>query len=261
MKRASALLARLGRRRAPAPPDPLTKFVEQAAMRLRQELAGPFEPPPPLDGQFIGPPDYVGVAAEKSGTTWWYRLLVSHPEIVGVPRKELHYFQHHWDADFDAQLIAAYHRYFPRTEGQLAGEWTPRYAVDPWTPGRLAASAPNARLLVMLRDPVDRFRSGATHELHRFGIVQTRMLVENFERGRYASQINRLLQYFPEEQILVLQFEACLRDPAGEYRRTLQFLGVDPGYSPENIGDRVHGAKVPHVNVPADLRLQLVRDY
>jgi hypothetical protein len=173
----------------------------------------------------------------------------------------LHYFQHHWDADFDEQLIAGYHRYFPRSAGELVGEWTPRYALDPWTPGRLAVAAPDARLLVILRDPVERFRSGATHNVARFETLHPRILVEQYERGRYAPQLERLMQHFPIEQIFVLQFERCVRDPAGEFRRTLQFLGVDPDYLPENVGERAYGAKVPHVHMPADLRSQLVRDY
>ncbi len=241
--------------------DPLAQFRAEAAESERRMLAGPIEPPPVGDDQRTGPPDFVGVAAQKAGTSWWYRLLVRHPQIVAAPRKEMHYFQHHWDTEFDADLISAYHRYFLRRDGEITGEWTPRYMVDPWTPGRLAAAAPDARILVMLRDPVDRFRSGATHMVARVEPLHPRYLVEQFERGRYAPQLDRLLQHFAPEQILVLQFEQCVRDPRTYLRRTLEFLGVDPHYSPEKIDEARNPGRIPHVSIPSDLRAQLVRDY
>jgi hypothetical protein len=251
--------------------DPLAEFRSDAAMRREQQLAGPPEPPVLAAGEVTGPPDYVGVAAQKSGTTWWHGLLTDHPQIVGCRgerpglghtiEKELHYFQQDWNREFDERLIAAYHRYFPRQPGQLAGEWTPRYALDPWTPVRLAAAAPAARLLVMLRDPVDRFRSGVTHNVARFGRLHPRLLVEQFERGRYAAQLQRLVEHFPREQILVLQFERCLESPLTELQHTYRFLGVDPEHTPERLTKRVYGAKLAQVELPGDLLTQLHRDY
>jgi hypothetical protein len=262
LSRATDLLSsRRSREKDSVELDPLAQFRAEAAESERRMLAGPVDPPAVGEDQRTGPPDFVGVAAQKAGTSWWYRLLVRHPEIVAAPRKELHYFQHHWDSEFDAELIAGYHRYFPRKAGEITGEWTPRYMIDPWTPGRLAAAAPEARILMMLRDPVDRFGSGATHMVARFEALHPRFLVEQFERSRYAPQLDRLLQHFAEEQILILQFEQCVRDPRTQLRKTLEFLGVDPLYSPENIDERRNAGKIPPVSIPSDLRAQLVRDY
>ena len=61
--------------------------------------------------------------------------------------------------------IERYQRYFPVPEGAVAGEWTPGYLIDFWTPELIARAAPEARILVLLRDPIDRFRSGLTHQL------------------------------------------------------------------------------------------------
>ncbi len=260
LSRATALSCRAPEKDS-VDPDPLAQFRAEAAEAERRMLAGPVEHPVVGEGQRTGPPDFVGVAAQKAGTSWWYRLLVRHPEIVAAPRKELHYFQHHWDTEFDADLISAYHRYFPRLAGEITGEWTPRYMVDPWTPGRLATAAPEARILVMLRDPVERFRSGATHMVARFGTLHPRFLVEQFERSRYAPQLERLCQHIAADRILILQFEQCVRDPRTELRRTLEFLGVDQLYSPENIDEPRNPGKIPHISVPSDLRAQLVRDY
>ena len=264
-------MVRLQQTSSSAPVDPLREFRSDAAQRHEQQLAGPPEPPVLTAGEVTGPPDYVGVAAQKCGTTWWHRMLIDHPQIVGCRgerpalgrtiEKELHYFQQDWDREFDDALIEAYHRYFPRQPGQLAGEWTPRYALDPWTPVRLAAAAPRARLLVMLRDPIDQFCSGVTHNIARFGKLHPRLLVEQFERGRYAAQLQRLVEHFPREQILVLQFERCVHSPQSELQRTYRFLGVAPDHSPETLTEPVYAAKLAHAELPGDLVRQLQRDY
>ena len=81
------------------------------------------------------------------------------------PGKEIHFFDRFWDGrEVPADLPGAYARQFPRPEGELTGEWTPRYMHDFWALPLLKAAAPEARILVMLRDPVDRYRSGIARE-------------------------------------------------------------------------------------------------
>ena len=96
------------------------------------------------------PPDFVGIGAQRSGTSWWHGLIETHPHVhaLGWPFKELHFFDERRDAD-----ARAYHELFRRPRGRLAGEWTPRYMYDAHTPALLRRAAPDARLLVMLRDP------------------------------------------------------------------------------------------------------------
>lgn len=209
----------------------------------------------------IGPPDFVGVAAPRCGTTWWFKVLCAHPQIVGPREKELHFFDAHREGDLDEETVREYHRYFPRLPSQVAGEWTPRYALDPWTPRHLAIAAPDAQLLVLLRDPVDRFRSDMTKSMGRTGTFTSKNVFTNFVRGRYAIQLQRLRQHFPAEQILVLQYESCVRSPRESLRQILGFLGVDPSHESANLQERVNRYKEPAPVVPEDLRAQLVRDY
>jgi hypothetical protein len=185
-----------------------------------------------------GPPDYVGVGTQRSGTTWWFRTLVGHPELRPArgTKKELHFFDRFCAREMTDADVAAYHRLFPRVAGERAGEWTPRYMRDFWTPRLLRRAAPDARLLVMLRDPIERYRSGVPHRLSRTPDGQRDALVHDaIERGCYAAQLERLLRHFPAEQILVQQYEACRRDPVGEYRRTLRFLGVEEDHEPRDV--------------------------
>ena len=192
---------------------------------------GPPQPPKVPAGWHAGPPHYVGVGAQKAGTSWWNRLIEAHPDVVsaGGLKKELHYFDRSWETPFGDADVERYHRYFPVPNGAVAGEWTPGYLIDFWTPELIARAAPDARILVLLRDPVERFRSGLTHQLatSRQPLVH-RDIQGAFQRGLYAPQLRRVLAAFPAEQVWVGQYEACRADPAGQLARTYAFLGLAP---------------------------------
>jgi hypothetical protein len=177
-----------------------------------------------------GPPDFVGVGAQRSGTTWWFEMLLEHPAIRAPRqgRKELHFFDRFGIEESTDADVADYHALFPREAGELVGEWTPRYMADAWTPLLLRRAAPDARILVMLRDPIERYRSGILHRLDRAPEARRGMIASDaIERGRYAWQVRTMRECFGSERVLVLQYERCRQDPIGEYRRTLAFLGAD----------------------------------
>lgn len=197
-------------------------------------------------GWTLGPPDYVGVGTMKSGTTWWWSVLNSHPRVAnskgrgeeylpssdpGVVKKiyslkEVHFFDHYGRIeDFDPAL---YHRYFPRPAGSITGEWTPRYMWDFWTPPMLRAAAPEAKLLVLLRDPLDRFISGLAHHQAKGLELTPTLQHHHFSRGLYWHQLKNLLTYFDRAQVLILQYEQCVAEPVQQAKRTFEFLGLDP---------------------------------
>jgi Sulfotransferase domain len=197
-----------------------------------------------VSGTAAGPPDFVGVGAQRSGTSWWFSLLVEHPDVARSS-KELHYFDRFGDHEFGALEISRYHALFSPPGAQLRGEWTPRYMHDFWTPALLARAAPRARLLAILRDPVDRFRSalqlGVDLRDRRPNRSGPMFVSDALERGRYHRQLTRLLDYFPAEQLLVLQYERCVSEPLRWYRHTLSFLGLaehdpDPAALQRRVG-------------------------
>jgi hypothetical protein len=245
------------------------KMAEMADER-RKRLAAPLKPPACPPGWRTGPPDFVGVGVQKGGTTWWSRAVFAHPDILSPVRKELRFFQHHWDEEFTERRVVEYHRYFPRpdggmatggkltedmvTGGKITGEWTPNYMFDPWTAGRLHRAAPDARLLVILRDPVARLLSGLRDTAyHYYGDPHPRLVSEAIEFGRYGDQLQRLAANFPRSQILVLQLERCIQDPERELARTYEFIGVDPGFLPSDLREPVNESKGPPVAIPSDL--------
>jgi hypothetical protein len=196
---------------------------------------GPPEPPVVPEGWRVGPPHYVGIGAQKAGTSWWNRLIEAHPDVVsaGGLKKELHYFDRSWEVPFGEAEVERYHRYFPVPESKVAGEWTPGYLIDFWAPELIARAAPDARILILLRDPVERLRSGLTHQLATSREpLRHRDIQGAFQRGMYAPQLRRVLAAFPAEQLWVGQYEACRADPVRELARTYAFLGLAP-YEPD----------------------------
>jgi hypothetical protein len=191
-----------------------------------------------------GPPDFVGVGALGSGTGWWHAMLLAHPEIrpPRSPRRALHFFDRFCAAEMTAGDVAAYHRLFAHRRGAITGEWTARYMFDGWTPPLLARAAPEAKLLVLLSDPIERYRSILTDRIAKREADETIYMADAVDRRCHASQLTRLHRFFDPDQVLVLQLERCRRDPLGQYRRTLEFLGVrDREFAPRRLRRKAAG--------------------
>jgi Sulfotransferase family len=210
-------LRRLGMFRADRPGA--TQWVQQ-------------EPKPPdcPAGWSIGPPDFVGVGAQKAGTTWWFHLLAAHPDVYQDPnqRPELHFwdrFSHRWPTDDD---VARYHRFFPRPPGAKTGEKTPDYMYDYWAGHMIKLAAPDTRIIALLRDPVERYRSATAHGADKGWIRDRLNETDVFQHGLYAGQVARLLDLFGAERTLVLQYERCVSEPQAQLTRTYEFLGLAP---------------------------------
>lgn len=231
-------------------------------------LVAPWEPgarlrPPPCpEGMETGPPDFVGVGAQKAGTTWWYQLLAGHPQVFDHPgaHKERHFFTRFVDADFTGDDEAEYHRWFPRPPGLITGEWTPDYMLHFWVPPLLRRAAPDTKVLVLLRDPVERIVSGLTHVARRQVYPDARAATEAFVRGCYVDQLDALGEHFDPDQVLVQQYERCRADPAGQLKQACAFLGLPDVAAPVDtrpVNETVGGKVV----LPEVARRELVRRY
>jgi len=247
-------------RRLPAP-------WQSALLHARGDYA-PWEdgfditPPEPGPDETVGPPDFVGVGVQKGGTSWWYELLLEHPGVYarpGIP-KERHVLTRFCTDTFGPAQVAGYHGWFPRIPGTITGEWTPDYFAYPWVAPLLARAAPDARLLVLVRDPVDRFRSGLTFRL-RSGAPNTSSTVADAVRqGYYARHLRRLYESVPAERVLVQQYERCRADPAGELAKTYAFLGLEP-FDPPEIGREINVSQGGKLELDAEARARLTALY
>ena len=198
-------------------------------------------------------PDFLVIGAQKAGTTALYAYLRWHPGITGPSWKEVSFFDRHW-----WRGEAWYRGQFPlRSGGRLVGEASPSYLFHPLAPERARAVVPHARLVAVLRDPVDRAYSHYQHEvaLGREPLSfedalsaeeeRTRGEVERLiadprafsrawwghtytARGLYAEQLERWLAAFPREQLVVVTTEELGERPQETYASILAFLGAAP---------------------------------
>ncbi len=187
-----------------------------------------FTPPPIREGQVAGSPDFVGIGAQKAGTTWWYDLIATHPGVStpGHLPKERHLLDRMAGQAFDSTAIEQFPRWFPRRPGTIAGEWTPDYATFPWAPELLCRVAPDVRLLMLVRDPIDRFRSGLDHYRNLQQPVDGMVLADAVARGFYTRAIAPWIEVFGPDRLLVLQYEKCVIDTSGQLARTFVHLGL-----------------------------------
>ncbi|MEA2387020.1 MAG: hypothetical protein QOJ22_1194 [Thermoleophilaceae bacterium] len=191
-----------------------------------------------------GAPDFVGVGIELAGTVWWMRLLKRHPQIVGPRggRVGTQYFREFCGREMTEDEVADYHSRFPRRPGQIAGEFCNRYSFEVWAIPLIARTAPDAKLVLVLRDPIDIYArilgfrlAKRSARFSRAAPDETIYMTEIVHRARFGAQLRTLTQLFDRDRILVLQMERILRDPVGQYRRTCRFLGVSDDYVPRAL--------------------------
>ncbi len=206
-------------------------------------------------------PDFLLLGAQRGGTTSLFRALERHPDIVGSTRKEIHYFDYQFargDRWYRGHFPLASRRAEHLRNGQLAlltGEATPYYLACPQAPRRAASKVPQARLIALLRNPVDRawshyrmargqkkeilgFEEALQAEPDRLRGEFEKLVADDgyysrayhrqsyLERGVYLPQIQRWLEHYPREQLLLLVSEDFYRDPAAVYAQVCRFLGL-----------------------------------
>jgi hypothetical protein len=187
-------------------------------------------------------PTYVGIGAQKCASTWLHRILAEHPQVAVPEVKEVDFFSYHYDRGYQW-----YERGFAAAGAARArGEISPSYFCEPSVPERVARYVPDARILLSLRDPVQRALSNHRHEVRvghltgpdlsfETGLANNPMYVE---QGRYATHFKNWLRHFPSERILVVLMEDVESDPLGVSRAVYRFLGVDETYVPAGLTER-----------------------
>ncbi len=206
-------------------------------------------------------PEFLILGGQRCGTTSLFRYLEHHPSIASAYRKEVGYFCSNSDrgeswyrAHFPTERVRAASL---RATGTplVVGEATPYYLLHPAAAARAAALVPDAKLIVLLRNPVERAFSGyglqraiGTEDLSfadaidredaRLAGEEERLLADPGyrslshrhhsyrARGRYAEQLERWFAVFPRDRFLILSSEQFFADPAAAVRQVVEFLGL-----------------------------------
>ena len=181
-------------------------------------------------------PNLIVIGAQKCGTTSLHYYLGLHPEIFMTEEKELNFFleERNW-----GKGIEWYSSHFG-ANARILGESSPTYSHFPvfqGVPERMHATIPEAKLIYVLRDPVERILS---HYMHSWTSgAENRPLPEALEdpesshyvsRSMYYRQLEQYLPYFPDSRILIITAEALLRDRLKTMKKVYSFLNVDSSF-------------------------------
>lgn len=199
-------------------------------------------------------PDFLGIGAQKAGTTWLFEMLSAHPGMAFPAGKEVHF----WDWNTNRGLDWYRGLFAGAPADAKVGDVTPGYAVLP----REAVAAvhgamPGARLLFIARNPVERAWSAALmvlrwglmyeHEASDAWFLDVFRSAQSLGRGDYAACLENWLSAFPREQLLVLLYDDLVADPTAVLEQACRHVGADPApvrhWTADRLGRRVNAGE------------------
>ena len=224
-------------------------------------------------------PNFLIIGAQKAGTSWLAYHLEKHPEIY-LPKREIHYF----DKGFNYKKgLSWYKKHFDAATTEKAiGEKTPEYL---WANGvgwedhlsdvhqKLYETLPNAKLIITLRNPIDRaisainhiIRSGRISPLHNVNellIGKKQDLVKRYgilEKGLYYRQLSEYINLFGREKIMILIFENMISEPQKTIDIVCDFLKVNPYKITENENEKVNQSQFSRTKIAIDYHFPLLK--
>ena len=238
-------------------------------------------------------PDFYIIGVTKGGTSALYDYLTQHPNIQPAVTKEPRFFDKYYDRGLNWYKIGfpfAFHKFlmkkFFRKEF-ITGEATPRYLDYPHAPQRIKKITPNAKFIILLRNPIDRIYSHYNMRLRRSkellsledallqekkrtnGEFEKMKMNENyyspgyfqhsyFDRSIYVKKIKYWMKFFPKEQFLIIQSEKFFADPNLFYKKILKFLNL-----PEHelkIYEKIGAAKYKNPKMDTNTRKRLAEE-
>lgn len=178
-------------------------------------------------------PNFIVIGAEKSGTTWLYRNLRQHPDVFMPPEhhKELFFFSYRYHRGWDWYLSF----FEDAGDTKAIGEATPHYTAGAntgRTACRMALHLPDAKLIYIVRNPVERLPSAYAQALANGEPLPAfsealRTLSTFLETSRYWARLSDYRRYYNDVQIHCLFLEDVRADPISQLEKCFDFLGLD----------------------------------
>lgn len=211
-------------------------------------------------------PDFIGIGAQKAGTSWLHANLMVHQQVFMPKEKELHYF----DRDFEKPL-SFYSSYFEKAEHMIKGEITPAYSTLPeFVIQQIHSHMPELKILFIMRNPVDRAWSKLKMALINRNI-EIETLSENLmlqvlkdplvtEKGKYSLIIRQWEKFFAKN-MKILFFESIINSPQELLTETFSFLGLDKNVDWSLFPYKsVINSTTPHI-MPSSIKRELYSLY
>ncbi len=195
-------------------------------------------------------PSFLGLGVEKAATSWIFACLYEHPQIC-IPIKEIDFFS---DNEKWEKGISFYQQIFqercPNTN--IRGEFSTSYFYHPAVAGRIHQYLPEVKLLVCLRNPVDRAYSNYRNDIMAGTIPKSMdfkkaLKIKDYytRQGHYKKQFLEYYKYFPKEQFYIMIYEDIAADPQAFIRNLFRFLRVDENFIPASLTKRINVSRTP----------------
>jgi len=234
-------------------------------------------------------PDFYIIGAAKCGTTSLYQYLIRHPLVNPGIGKELHYFEEmyyrgeHWYRSCFPFKVQQYFSKFRYGQNFIVGDSTPRYIDHPHVPNRIKNLTPNAKFIVMLRNPIDRAFSHYNMNVKNkyisksfeevidldstkidkyFEFMETSGKTSNdyflhayLDRGIYVKRLKEWMTVFPKENFMIIKSEDFFQNSSVVFNDVLNFLQL-PRFELDEYGAHMVG-KYSEKNIDSNLRIKL----
>ena len=203
--------------------------------------------------------NFIGIGAQKAGTSWLAEALNEHPEIYIHKKKEAHYFNRR---RFFINTFHYERSFRPKKQEKIIGEITPSYISDKKVAKRIYNYNPSIKIIAILRDPTDRCVSQYRMEMKRGTIEKNENIWDAFindlpkygpmrERGYYKQQLDRYYKLFNKEQILILDCNELRDSPDDFIKKAYNFLDVDKRFIPNCLTKRIRHKK----DLPGEIKI------
>lgn len=219
-----------------------TPHQRHLLVMLREHIVGPFTR---ITAGVRALPDFIIIGASRSGTTHFFNTLRHHPQIKTSRIKEVKFFNN--DEKYN-KGESFYRSYFPlRTslkKGDIVGEASPNYLSTPKSADRIKQMLPDAKLIVLLRDPVQRFLScyfykqQKEHQKHiKYPTLEEMLSDENIDQTIkeevtfYIDEIKRYEKYYKSGNLLIINSDDYFSSPEVTLQQVCNYLGVDDSYN------------------------------
>jgi len=193
-------------------------------------------------------PNYIIIGAARCGTTWIGKNLMLHPDIFMPTLKEIHFFDKNY-----SKGIAWYENFFKERTQKAIGEATPGYLYTDGAAQLINKHCPDAKLIVCLRDPVERTYSHFMYREHERKTCNDSMTFEEIiswtpeqgmprlvEESLYFDKLSQYYELFPKENILVVYFDDLKQEPENFLVEIYRFLGVDQNFKSQLSDKKVN---------------------
>ncbi len=199
--------------------------------------------------------NFIGVGAQRSGTSWTYACLYEHPEIC-IPIKEIHFFSR----PRYENGIQWYEEHFAKCgAGKQCGEFSTSYLYSDVTAKRIHEHYPDTKIIAILRNPITRALSQYGNAIKGGEIPESMPFTEYYtteksvlEQGLYAKQLASYYAHFDPSQMLVLIYEDIKKDPEAFIKKIYAFLGVSTDFVPSML----HDESINVTRVPKNIALE-----